>query len=81
MAEEVESDPELLAALNDRHGIEIEIVKADTAPAGCCWSASARFWRGGFTIAERRRKALQLETITLENNGVKMTLLFPPPNR
>ena len=36
---------------------------------------------GGFTIAERRRKALQLETITLKNNWIKMIQLFPPPNR
>ena len=48
---------------DDLHGIEIgiEIVKADTTPAGCCWSANARFWRGGFTIAERRRKAFKMQ--------------------
>ena len=71
---------------DDLHGIGIEIVQADTTPAGCCWSATFNHSRpnsfaGGFTIAERRRKALQLETITLKNNWIKMIQLFPPPNR
>ena len=57
-----------------------EIVKADTTPAGCCWSASGRFWRHhGFAICSKH--GLEFQTVERELSDRQAVLQWMDKNQ